>query len=212
MCDTLCQSVICPMFANSSICRCCLLVILVWRWWPDQLCVCHPGMLGLPTKWLRLDPDEPNVLKSDLKKYRICPIWGPIWPPLESKPTIPDLRVQCNDTINLAGLFARVTVSLGLWVKLYLASCIVDRLFMSTWSITWTLFWNPPRGAELWSDLSRDVRFAFQLDPNWSQMGQIWDFLTSPVRVRRRLGPPSFSRFVRCRHNHNVLGWGGGRS
>ena len=55
----------------------------------------YSGIVGLATKWVRLDPkldksgafsdqipvhllDEPNVLKSDLKKSRICPIWGPI--------------------------------------------------------------------------------------------------------------------------------------
>ena len=55
----------------------------------------RPGMVGLAPKWARLasngsDPglfqnifqyiwlNEPNVLKSDLKKSRICPIWGPI--------------------------------------------------------------------------------------------------------------------------------------
>ena len=53
------------------------------------------GMVGLAPKWVRLDPKfdksgtfsdqisvhlarEPNVLKSDLKKSRIFPIWGPI--------------------------------------------------------------------------------------------------------------------------------------
>ena len=60
-------------------------------------------MLGLAPKWVRLAlngtnlgffqirfqciwPPAPNVLKSDLKKSsRICPIWGPIWPTLESQ-------------------------------------------------------------------------------------------------------------------------------
>ena len=42
-------------------------------------------MLGLASKWVRLAPNgtiEPNVLKSDMKKFRICPIWGqsdPLW-------------------------------------------------------------------------------------------------------------------------------------
>ena len=41
------------------------------------------GQIG--PKWLI----KPNVLKSDLKKSRICPIWGPIWPTLE--PNLPYL-------------------------------------------------------------------------------------------------------------------------
>ena len=65
--------------------------------WSQQ----NTGMVGLAPKWVRLAPngtnpglfqirfqyiwlDEPNVLKFDLKKFRICPIWGPIWPTLES--------------------------------------------------------------------------------------------------------------------------------
>ena len=44
----------------------------------------------------QIDPkwDEsgaPNTLKSDLKKPRNCPIWGPIWPTLE--PNLPSLLV-----------------------------------------------------------------------------------------------------------------------
>ena len=45
-----------------------------------------PGMVGLAPKWVRLAPNgtnpglfsagAPNALKSDLKKPRICPIWG----------------------------------------------------------------------------------------------------------------------------------------
>ena len=44
---------------------------------------------------------ETNVLKSDLKKYRICPISGPIWPTLETKllslslPDTPLYRYSC---------------------------------------------------------------------------------------------------------------------
>ena len=50
-----------------------------------------PGMVGLSPKWLRLAPNgtnpglfqmATNALKSDLKKSRICLIWGqsdPLW-------------------------------------------------------------------------------------------------------------------------------------
>ena len=44
------------------------------------------GMVGLAPKWVRLAPNwtnpGPNALKSDLRKSRICPIWGqsdPLW-------------------------------------------------------------------------------------------------------------------------------------
>ena len=40
------------------------------------------GMVGLDPNWVRLAPEAPNALKSDLQKPRICPIWGhsdPIW-------------------------------------------------------------------------------------------------------------------------------------
>ena len=47
------------------------------------------GMVDLASKWVKLEPKldkcgtisdqiEPNVLKCDLKKSRICPIWGPL--------------------------------------------------------------------------------------------------------------------------------------
>ena len=44
---------------------------------------CTPGMVGLAPSCVRLAPaGAPNALKSDLKKPRICPIWGqsdPLW-------------------------------------------------------------------------------------------------------------------------------------
>ena len=65
----------------------------------SSTCRFMAGMVGLPPKWVRLAPTETNtglfqirfqyifaqrqnVLKSDLKKSRICPIWGqsdPFW-------------------------------------------------------------------------------------------------------------------------------------
>ena len=45
---------------------------------------------------------EPNVLKSDLKKSRICPIWGPIWPTLE--PNLPSLAKHQNLQTEMSGL------------------------------------------------------------------------------------------------------------
>ena len=52
----------------------------MWHTCRDTLVV-EPGMVGLAPKWVRLAP-APNTLKSNLKKPRICPIWGqsePLW-------------------------------------------------------------------------------------------------------------------------------------
>ena len=81
----------------------------------DVTVVYYPGMVGLAPKWVRLAPNEtnpglfqirfqciwrrvPNALKSDLKKSRICPIWGPIWPTLE--PNLPFLDGRYRFTSN----------------------------------------------------------------------------------------------------------------
>ena len=42
--------------------------------WPPNRT--NPGLFQIRLQYIWLD--EPNVLKSDLKKSRICPIWGPI--------------------------------------------------------------------------------------------------------------------------------------
>ena len=47
----------------------------------------NPGLFQIRFQYIWLD--EPNVLNSDLKKSRICPISGPIWPTLE--PNLPSL-------------------------------------------------------------------------------------------------------------------------
>ena len=40
----------------------------------------RPGSQDLAPKWMMITPSQ-NVLKSDLKKSRNCPIWGQIWHP-----------------------------------------------------------------------------------------------------------------------------------
>ena len=58
--------------------RQCSLGILYWS-------ILGPNRTSIGV-WLKV---MTNVLKSDLKKSRVCPIWDPIWPPLE--PNLPSL-------------------------------------------------------------------------------------------------------------------------
>ena len=48
----------------------------------------NPGLFQIRFQYIWLD--EPNILKCDLKRSRICPTWGPIWPTLE--PSLPSLK------------------------------------------------------------------------------------------------------------------------
>ena len=64
---------------------------------------------------------EPNVRKSDQKKSRICPIWGPIWPTLE--PNLPSLHET------------------DLWISLYRNYRLISENFLSSPDVIWREDW-----------------------------------------------------------------------
>ena len=79
-------------------------------------------------------------VKSDLKKPRICPIWGPIWPTLE--PNLPSLSSGHRVAI-LSTRLAQNGTNLGLcdrakmyWQLLMLKTVVDLSHFVTIWSIS----------------------------------------------------------------------------
>ena len=118
-------------------------------------------MVGLAQKWVRLEPKldksgtfsnqisvhlardpkldksarAPNALKSDLKKPRICPIWGPIWPTFE--PNLPSLDQSQSDR------YLPLTASHGAidWRALLLMYAADNA------TVPWVSVWHRGRGS-----------------------------------------------------------------
>ena len=116
---------------------------------------CVSGMVGLAPKWVRLAPNgtnpglfqirlqciwrgAPNALKSDLKKPRICSIWGqsdPLW----SQTYHPWLKLLAQDVDGIISrwveLLSRITRSEWLLFsfRVFLSFC----LLLFSLSISW---------------------------------------------------------------------------
>ena len=118
-----------------------------------------------------------NILNSDLKKSKICPIWGqsnPIWTG-ESPPTYL-LRIKFLARPHTSDLPVDRSVEIR---RKSLLLCVSGH-------------WWPPCRPDvstvtgLLYDLARGVIFPVRIGSDWPQKGQSWDFLRSVRQNEQR--------------------------
>ena len=121
-----------------------------------------PGMVGLAPKWVRL------ALKSDLKKPRICPIWGqsdPLWSQT-NHPWKNVLEKQASPSLNWRG---RTNQSLGIKrrLKLFNVSGILSKYLPEARKNrgSWEIFISPLKRKPLSIKITcRTLSFALTVD------------------------------------------------